>query len=160
MSESARRAVEADAAQIERMLRAFVTEGRADRGGALWAARDAASLSEPHAVRAALDDASQLVAVGCFDDAVVGFAMAALDSLDDGSCLAVLRALYVEPAAREVGVGAALLGEVAAWATAAGCRGIDSLVLPGNRASKNFFEAHGLVARAIVVHRPLADDPS
>jgi hypothetical protein len=37
----------------------------------------------------------------------------------------------------------------------AGCFGLDALVLPGNRATKNFFEASGLTARAIVVHRSL-----
>ena len=33
--------------------------------------------------------------------------------------------------------------------------GIGSTVLPGDRASKNFFESFGLVARAIAVHRDL-----
>jgi hypothetical protein len=46
---------------------------------------------------------------------------------------------------------------IVAWAEAAGCVGIDSLALPGNRETKNFFETFGLVARAIVVHRPLGD---
>jgi hypothetical protein len=42
-----------------------------------------------------------------------------------------------------------------AWATAAGCRGIDAIALPGARDTKNFFERMGLVARAIIVHRRL-----
>jgi hypothetical protein len=41
------------------------------------------------------------------------------------------------------------------WCTARGCVGVDGLALPGNRATKNFFETFGLVARAIVVHRRL-----
>ena len=36
---------------------------------------------------------------------------------------------------------------------------MDSLALPGDRATKNFFETHGLVARAITVHRRLTDPP-
>jgi hypothetical protein len=48
-----------------------------------------------------------------------------------------------------------LLDAVIAWATGRKCIGIDSLALPGNRETKNFFESFGLVARAIVVHRPL-----
>lgn len=44
-------------------------------------------------------------------------------------------------------------------ATAAGCLGIDALALPGNRETKNFFEASGLTARAIVVHRSLGGPP-
>jgi hypothetical protein len=41
------------------------------------------------------------------------------------------------------------------WCTERGCMGVDSLALPGDRHTKNFFESFGLVARAIVVHRPL-----
>jgi len=41
------------------------------------------------------------------------------------------------------------------WCDARGCRGVDSLALPGERATKNFFERYGLTARAIIVHRPL-----
>jgi hypothetical protein len=34
---------------------------------------------------------------------------------------------------------------------------MDSLALPGDRATKNFFESFGLKARAIVVHRSLVE---
>ena len=44
---------------------------------------------------------------------------------------------------------------VLAWAGEQGCVGVDALALPGDRATKNFFETFGLVARAIVVHRDL-----
>ena len=37
-----------------------------------------------------------------------------------------------------------------------GCFGVDSLALPGDRHTKNFFESFGLVARAIIVHRSLS----
>ena len=40
----------------------------------------------------------------------------------------------------------------------AGAEGIDSLALPGDRATKNFFERFGLTARAIVVHRSLTSE--
>jgi hypothetical protein len=47
-----------------------------------------------------------------------------------------------------------------AHASDAGAIGIDALALPGDRATKNFFETFGLKARAIVVHRSLmATDP-
>ena len=52
-------------------------------------------------------------------------------------------------------VGEAMLELILPWAKENDCRGIDALVLPGMRESKNFFEMFGLVARAIVVHRPL-----
>lgn len=97
----------------------------------------------------------ELVLAGTIDGAVVGYAMAHEEPLEDGGRVAVLTDVYVEPDARGVGVGAALLDAAVAWATERGCRGIDSAVLPGMRASKNFFEAAGMVARLIVVHRPL-----
>ena len=50
--------------------------------------------------------------------------------------------------------------DLLAWATAQGCFGIDALALPGNRATKNFFERYGLTARAIIVHKRLGDDAS
>ena len=45
------------------------------------------------------------------------------------------------------------------WCGARGCFGVDSLALPGDRHTKNFFESFGLVARAIVVHRSAAMSP-
>ena len=48
-----------------------------------------------------------------------------------------------------------MLDQIFPWAAEHGCRGIDAIVLPGMRESKNFFEMFGLVARAIVVHRAL-----
>jgi hypothetical protein len=54
-----------------------------------------------------------------------------------------------------VGVGEAVMDHLVAWCRAQGCFGVDSLALPGDRQTKNFFESFGLVARAIVVHRPL-----
>ena len=49
----------------------------------------------------------------------------------------------------------ALAAPRVAHAQDAGAVGIDSLALPGDRETKNFFETFGLKARAIVVHRSL-----
>ena len=54
-------------------------------------------------------------------------------------------------------------GEILTWCRARDCRGIDAIALPGNRATKNFFEASGFTARMLVMHhrtRPAADDAS
>ena len=99
------------------------------------------------------------MAVGLIDDAVVGYASMHPERLHDGSQLAVVTDLYVTPGARGVGVGGALMDLLIDAARADGAVGIDSLALPGDRATKNFFERFGLTARAIVVHRSLmADD--
>ena len=55
-------------------------------------------------------------------------------------------------------LGEALMNAVLGWCRDKGCRGVDSLALPGNRAAKNFFESFGLTARQILVHRSLEDD--
>lgn len=68
---------------------------------------------------------------------------------------AIIDAIYVAPPCREIGVGAALLGRALKWARDAGCARIDAVALPGDRATKNFFETHGLTARAIIVQREL-----
>ena len=65
--------------------------------------------------------------------------------------------LYVLPDARGVGVGEAMMGLCLDWARRNGCIGLDSMALPGDRHTKNFFESFGLVARAIIVHRRLSE---
>jgi GNAT superfamily N-acetyltransferase len=93
------------------------------------------------------------------DGASVGFAAARLIGLDDGSLLVDVEALYVLPEARGVGLGEALMEDVLAWASAAGAVAVDSVALPGDRVTKNFFERFGLTARAIQVHRRLTPTP-
>jgi GNAT superfamily N-acetyltransferase len=100
-------------------------------------------------------DPDALVLVGTFDGVVVGYGLVQRETLRDGTAIAVIDGLYVEPDARGVGVGEALMEEVLAWSVAAGCRGIDGFALPGDRETKNFFERFGLTARAILVHRSL-----
>ena len=61
--------------------------------------------------------------------------------------------IFTEEAARGVGVGEAMMDLLIAWCEEHRCTGIDAVALPGNRATKNFFERYGLTARAILVHR-------
>ena len=63
--------------------------------------------------------------------------------------------IWVDPEARSVGVGESLIDAVISWCTERSCVGIDSLALPGNRATKNFFETFGFKARLLTVYRPL-----
>jgi GNAT superfamily N-acetyltransferase len=155
--ESVRRATPGDLSTVARLTTDFVAEQTSQRGGALWAATDGRPLASHEALAAAIDDPSELVLLGAIDHVPVGVLVARIDALSDGMPLAVVVGLYVEPDGREVGVGSALLDEAIAWATAHGCRGIDATVLPGNREGKNFFEMHGMVARAIRVHRAVGE---
>jgi len=153
--ESARPANPADLPRIAALAEQVIDELTPTRGGAIWARQAARSRPVDAGLAHALDDPQQLLVVGEVDGTVIGYAAVRIDDLRDGGRLAVLDDLYVEPDARGIGVGEAMMDEVVAWARANDCIGIDSLALPGNRATKNFFESFGLVARAIVVHRRL-----
>lgn len=72
--------------------------------------------------------------------------------------VAVIEELYVTPGARNIGLGSALLDHAKALAAARGCTGLDALALPGDRSTKNFFEDHAMVARAIIVHTEIQPD--
>lgn len=161
--ESVRTATPDDLATVVALVDEFVTEQRSLRGGVVWAAREAARLT-PHAVAAALhaggaSAASHVALIGCLDDAPVGVALATIEPLPGSRPLAVVHVLYVLPDAREVGVGSALLDALVERAEQLGCSGVDATVLPGSRGAKNFFEMHGLVARAISVHRSVGEGP-
>lgn len=152
--EGARRAVAADVAALVSLVEAEHAELAAQRGGALWVAHAAPASAER--LLAALRASDAVVLAGTVDDVVLGVATARVIDAPGVGSIATLEDLYVEPEAREVGVGAALLNALVQWAIATGCVGVDSVVLPGNRAAKNFFEAHGLVARSITVHHRFA----
>jgi GNAT superfamily N-acetyltransferase len=150
--EAARLATAADLARIAELSGGAIDELRPQRGGSIWSRREARD--GPLDVLP-VGDSAPIVLAGTIDDVVVGYAVARIEQLRDGGLLALVDDLYVEPDARGVGVGEVLMDWLVAWATEAGCVGIDAMVLPGNRAAKNFFERFGLTARAIVVHRSL-----
>jgi ribosomal protein S18 acetylase RimI-like enzyme len=153
--EAVRRATKDDVARIADLARVAIAELIATKGGPVWARREGRIEPLDESIRAAIADRDTVALVGTIDDVVVGYAIAAAEVLADNGRLARLTDLYVEKGARDVGVGELLLDSVLAWATEAGCFGIDSIVLPGNRETKNFFESAGMIARAIIVHRPL-----
>ena len=93
--------------------------------------------------------------VGSIDDAVIGFGVGRIERLRDGRDLGIIEELYVEPEARSVGVGEVIAEALLDFFRERGCIGADALALPGNRATKNFFEQNGFVARSIVMHRRL-----
>ena len=138
--------------ELARALRAEMID---QRGGALWATREARPepLEETIASLFGRDDAS--IIVGTIDASIVGFATVEVETLRDGSRLGVIGDLFVEREARAVGVGESIADLIVEFCTAAGCIGIDAYALPGARDTKNFFERSGFTARALVMHHKL-----
>lgn len=126
----------------------------------IWALTDGLDerfdMSLFHAISA--DDS--WVLVGEIDDVIVGFAWATLESMLEragGLHIGRIRLIYTEPEARGVGVGHDMLEAVLADFRSLGVSHFDAPVGPGQRAAKNFFEAHGFAARSIIMHH--ADTP-
>lgn len=153
--EACRPADAADVPRLAELAEAAVTELSAGRGGLVWARTRARRAPYGPGFAAALEDPTQRVVVGTYDGVVMGYGVARVEVLEDGGRLGVLDDLYTEPGCREIGLGEIVMEDLIAWCTAEGCFGVDSLALPGDRHTKNFFESFGLVARAILVHRSL-----
>jgi GNAT superfamily N-acetyltransferase len=153
--EAWRAATEDDLARLAELAGAAITELRAGRGGEVWARHAARRPPYEAGLLAELHDPDHLVIAGTVDDLVMGYGVARVEVLADGGRLGIVSDLYTEAGARELGLGEAMMSALVDWCAERGCFGVDSLALPGDRHTKNFFESFGLVARAIVVHRPL-----
>ena len=152
--EAARRAAPDELPRLAQLADQARAELVLERGGVLLAGEGCRS--EPGrdtgGLELWLDAPDRSLWAGTIDDVVVG--VAAVHGGDHpGPGRFVL--LYVEPEARGIGVGAALLGAGIDWLRARGYSGVDVPALPGIRATKQFLESEGLVARLIVMHRDI-----
>lgn len=146
IDEEVRRAVVADAevlARLEADARALLL---VQRGGPALLAEEPAVADWP----ATMLDPRRAVFVGLLDDTVFGYLELVL-----GEEAAVVRQVFVEPEARELGLGDALLEAAVDAARGAGCQSLEGTALPGDRATKNLYERGGIVARKIIVSRRL-----
>lgn len=82
-------------------------------------------------------------------------ASAEVESIDTQTCRIVH--LYVAPEAREIGIGDTLLQHLTSELRTKGFTWISAQALPGDRAMKNLFERHGLIAQSITVGKSLSD---
>jgi GNAT superfamily N-acetyltransferase len=153
--EGARPADAGDLARLEVLARQARDEMILTRGGSVFLASAGAN-GRPDLVEA-LADRQRGVWSGTFDGVVVGYAAVHDQELADGSRIGVIDDLFVEPEARGVGVGEALMEQILDWCGSRGCSGVDASALPGDRATKNFFEASGFTARLLIMHRRLGD---
>lgn len=156
-TEMAREAVPADLADVADLWRSATTELASARGGRTLGLEHhlAEPLEESLGRFAERPDAT--VIVGTLDEVIVGAATIEANDLVDGTRIGRIGLLYVEPEARGVGVGEALIAELIAWCGEHDCVGIDAFALPGMRETKNFFEGSGFTARLLVMHRQAVD---
>lgn len=156
--ESARVATEADIDVVESINHRRRVEMADQRGAAMYLAREASTPPVTARLKQSIGADNALVVAGCYDDVVFGYAVADFEQLTDGTTLAVLTDFVVDADARGSGIGEAMMNLLLEEAEAAGCRGIDSVALPGDRETKNFFESFGLKARMLTVHRSFLTD--
>jgi GNAT superfamily N-acetyltransferase len=154
--EGCRAALEADLPRLAELAAQAVEELRGGRGGAVWARHEARRPPYEDRLRRELAAPDHHLLVGTIDGTVMGYGAAHTERLPDGGLLGVVTDLYTEAGCRELGIGEVTMQALIDWCATAGCFGVDSLALPGDRHTKNFFESFGLVARAIVVHRSLS----
>lgn len=143
---SARPTEDADHDVVAAIASLADNELRGERGGI--------SLLDHDRPQSDWSDATTMSWVGLVDGIVVGTATAVLD-IGPTKRVALVTDLYVHPEGRGVGVGAAMLELVQAWAVEHDATHLESQVLPGMRDSKNFFERLGMVTRAMRVSRPI-----
>jgi ribosomal protein S18 acetylase RimI-like enzyme len=102
-----------------------------------------------------LDDGEALVVMGEVDGYPFGFAVARIEAIlpqARGERIGSIRLIYVEPEAREIALGEEMRDYAMDLLRRRGITRFDAHVLPGHRLAKNFFEAGGFSARAIIMH--------
>jgi GNAT superfamily N-acetyltransferase len=156
---SARPATADDLPALVTLATAAIEELTPHRGGEVWRRQQARPMPPGDSLRADLDAPDAFVAAGTIDGTIIGYGVVRVEALQDGSKLGVISDLFTLEGARGVSVGEEVMDALIGWAGEQGCFGVDSVALPGDRHTKNFFESFGLVARAIVVHRSLEAPP-
>ena len=156
--EGARPAEPQDATRCAELCRQALDALQRQRGGPLFTRGESGTVVETLLGAGGLDrllaDGRRRVVVGTIDGEVVGLAVGRIEDVGE-TVIGALDACYVEPDARGVGVGRALVDDLVSWFAASGCRGVDATALPGDRTTKNFYEAAGFKARLITMHRAL-----
>ena len=97
----------------------------------------------------------QWVVMGEIDGYPFGFAVALIEGIlpqAAGEKIGSIRLIYVEPEAREISLGEEMRDYLIEELRRRGISRFDAHVLPGHRLAKNFFEAGGFSARAIIMH--------
>jgi ribosomal protein S18 acetylase RimI-like enzyme len=158
MDVASRTAVEEDLPRLIDLYRPAIAEQVELREA--W--RVAEGLPEPidQAFADLLGDPDSIVRVGLIDDLIFGFVWARIEPMlpqAGGEKIGVVRMVYVEEAARRVGVGEAMLTATLDELRGRGLTRFDAIVSPGHRLAKNFFESADFKARRITMYHRDSD---
>lgn len=83
---------------------------------------------------------------------IVGYAKG---DIDVAGAICTISHVFVDPQARQLGIGAGLVGELARIAKIRGCQTLDAVALPGDRKMKNLYERIGMPARLLIASKNL-----
>jgi GNAT superfamily N-acetyltransferase len=95
---------------------------------------------------------SCLVLVAEASGQIVGYAKG--DIIPE-STICIVNHIFVDQMARQIGIGAGLISEIARIAKSRGCKTLDALALPGDRKMKNLYERVGMPARLLIASKIL-----
>lgn len=146
----------ADAADLPALIRLYRgLEAEMTALHPMWPLAD--GLAEPveSSFQRLLGDDEALVVMGEIDGYPFGFAVARIEEIlpqAAGEKIGSIRLIYVEPEAREISLGEEMRDHLVDELRRRGISRFDAHVLPGHRLAKNFFEAGGFSARAIIMH--------
>jgi len=162
--EAVRPATAGDLARCDELAAIARVEGAGRRGGDLlvdlgtWLGAPPGTPGGGAALGAWVAGApDRTVLVGLFEGAVVGAAAGEVLRTAGSADRRLGRVVwcYVEPDARQVGTGSALVEHLLEWFAAQGCTDVDAPALPGDRATKQLYEHAGFKARLLVLHRAM-----
>src|SRR4051794_18430879 len=102
-----------------------------ERGGGVFLARESRGEPVEGNLEAAFANPGCRAWVGTVTGVVVGYLAGRVEDLRDGRRLGVVDDVYVEPGARAVGVGEAMMDLALGWYRDEGCFGVDAMALPG-----------------------------
>lgn len=127
----------------------------------MWPLAD--GLAEPveSSFETLLADPDAIVVIGEIDGYPFGFTAARVEEMlpqAKDEKVGSIRLIYVEPEAREIALGEEMRDVVIDLLRRRGISKFDAHVLPGHRLAKNFFEAGGFSARAIVMYHDDDDE--
>ena len=155
--EQVRPASSADLVRLTELVAGYTADRAGRRGAHLVRPTDggvAVPESLDRSLAGYLSEPDRTALVGTLDDWVAAVALCRVAD-GGGEARGVLDVCFVEPGAREVGLGHLLIEHAVAWFADRGCTGVDGTAFPGDRGAKNFFESAGFKARLLVMHKTI-----